>query len=428
MDFSYKPLWKLLIDKDMSKKDLIEKANISKSTLQKLKENGNVTTEVLRRICTVLKCDISDIIECLEGEEKILRVATVFSGIGAFEQALKRMGINHEILFACDNGERYLNMEKDEILSNYDSNKYSSMEEYIKKLYSNTGKENNVKKSYFANYDIKDNNWFEDIRFMDVSNFKNKIDIFVGGSPCQSFSTYGFRRGLEDTRGTLFYDYARIIKETIPKVFIFENVTGLLNHDNGKTWEIIKATFKELDYDIKMEILNAQDYNLPQLRRRVFVVGIHKKYKVKNFKFPEKQKLNKKSTMYLEKNVDKKYYLGEKGFKFVTNPLRNGRRARVNQDIIGCQTANQQFNWVGDFRVEKPKNEHLEDEKIYKGIYNDELSVVRKMTPKELLGLMGFDNFKIVVPDNVIWRQTGNSIAVDVLIALTSEIMKQVKL
>ena len=66
MDFSYKPLWKLLIDKDMSKKDLIEKANISKSTLQKLKENGNVTTEVLRRICTVLKCDI----ECLEGEEK----------------------------------------------------------------------------------------------------------------------------------------------------------------------------------------------------------------------------------------------------------------------------------------------------------------------------------------------------------------------
>lgn len=358
----------------------------------------------------------------------MLKVATVFSGIGAFEQALKRMGISHEILFACDNGERYLDLDKDEIISNFDASNFNNIEEYIKQLYDGTGKENNVKKSYFANYEITEEKWFEDIRFMEVQQYENDIDIFVGGSPCQSFSTYGFRRGLEDTRGTLFYDYARIIKQTNPKVFIFENVTGLLNHDNGKTWEVIKNTFQELDYDIKMQILNAKDYNLPQLRRRVFVVGIKKSFGIKNFKFPESIPLTKKSTMFLEKSVDNKYYLGEKGFKFVTDPSRNGRRARVNQDIIGCQTANQQFNWVGDFRVEKPLKRHLDDEKIYKGFYNGEISVARKMTPKELLRLMGFEDFKIVVPDKVIWRQTGNSIAVDVLMALIREILRQVEI
>lgn len=356
----------------------------------------------------------------------MLNIATVFSGIGAFEQALKRMNINHKIIFACDNGERYLNIEEDEIISNFDKKKYKTMQNYIKEIYNSTGKENNVKKSYFANYKITENQWYEDIRFLDGTKYSNKVDIFVGGSPCQSFSTYGLRKGLEDTRGTLFYDYARLIKETKPKVFIFENVTGLLNHDNGKTWEIIKDTFMELDYDIKMEILDAKDYNLPQLRKRVFVVGIKKSFNIKDFKFPKKLKLTKKSSMYLDKSVDNKYYLGEKGFKFVTDPSRNGRRARVNQDIIGCQTANQQFNWVGDFRVEKPKIRHIKDDKIYKGIYNDRLSVARKMTPNELLRLMGFEDFNIVVPDKVIWRQTGNSIAVDVLVELLKSIFNQV--
>lgn len=358
----------------------------------------------------------------------MLNVATVFSGIGAFEQALKRLNIEYNILFACDNGERYLDLDKDEIIENYNPQKYDKFEDYIKDLYDKTGKENNVKKSYFANYDITENDWFEDVRFMDVGQYKNKIDIFVGGSPCQSFSTYGYRRGLEDTRGTLFYDYARIIKDTCPKVFIFENVTGLLNHDNGKTWEVIKNTFLELDYDINMEILNARDYNLPQLRRRVFVVGIKKELGIKDFKFPTPVKLTRNSKMFLDEHVDNKYYLGEKGFKFVTDTSRNGRRARVNQDVIGCQTANQQFNWVGDFRVEKPTQSHLDDEKIYKGIYDGELAVARKMTPNELLRLMGFEEFNIVVPDKVIWRQTGNSIAVDVLMALVKEIIDQVHL
>lgn len=358
----------------------------------------------------------------------MVRLATVFSGIGAIEQALKQMGIEHEIVFACDNGERYLDVDVEDIKKEIKKAKGEEpAEKVVSRLYDETGKVNNVKKSYFANYKIDEDRWFEDIRFVDGKPFKGQVDLFVGGSPCQSFSTYGHRKGLEDTRGTLFYDYARLVKEIQPKAFIFENVTGLLNHDNGKTWDVISNTFKSLKYDIKMEILDAKDYNLPQLRKRVFVVGIRRDLKCPEFQFPPKVELTHKSTEYLDAEVDDKYYLGEKGFNFVTKVERSQRRARVNQDVIGCQTANQQFNWVGDFRVETPKPHHYDDPRIFIGQYEGKAAVARKMTPQELLRLMGFENFNVVVDDNTIWRQTGNSIAVPVLKAVTQSILDTLK-
>ena len=358
----------------------------------------------------------------------MVRLATVFSGIGAIEQALKQMGIEHEIVFACDNGERYLDVDVEDIKKEIKKAKGEEpAEKVVSRLYDETGKVNNVKKSYFANYKIDEDRWFEDIRFVDGKPFKGQVDLFVGGSPCQSFSTYGHRKGLEDTRGTLFYDYARLVKEIQPKAFIFENVTGLLNHDNGKTWDVISNTFKSLKYDIKMEILDAKDYNLPQLRKRVFVVGIRRDLKCPEFQFPPKVELTHKSTEYLDAEVDDKYYLGEKGFNFVTKVERSQRRARVNQDVIGCQTANQQFNWVGDFRVETPKPHHYDDPRIFIGQYEGKDAVARKMTPQELLRLMGFENFNVVVDDNTIWRQTGNSIAVPVLKAVTQSILDTLK-
>lgn len=355
----------------------------------------------------------------------MIRIATVFSGIGAAEQALQQMGIEHEIVFACDNGERYLQETAEEIEGQLKDVPHEDREIEIRRLYDATNKVNYVKESYFANYDIDESRWYEDIRFLDGRKYKSKVDLFVGGSPCQSFSTYGHKRGLEDTRGTLFYDYARLVQEIQPKAFIFENVTGLLTHDNGKTWKVIKETFDMLNYDIKMEVLNAQDYNLPQLRKRVFVVGINRSLHCDEYEFPKAVPLTHKSTDYLEKNIPNNYYLPEKGFNFVTKVERSQRRARVNQDIIGCQTANQQFNWVGDFRVEKPEQRHIDDPRIYIGEYNGELMVARKMIPRELLRLMGFsDDFKIVVNDNVMWRQTGNSIAVPVIKAVIENIIK----
>ena len=359
----------------------------------------------------------------------MINVATVFSGIGAAEQALKQMKVDHHIVFACDNGERYLKQTPEEISSILKNFAPEYREAALSLLYDSTGKPNNVKKSYFANYEIDEARWFEDVRFVDGTPYKGTVDLFIGGAPCQSFSTYGHKRGLEDTRGTLFYDYARLVKEIQPKAFIFENVTGLLTHDNGRTWQVIKETFDLLNYDIKFQVLDARDYNLPQLRKRVFVVGINRKLKCKEYEFPKPVPLTHKSTEYLEDNIPNEYYLPEKGFNFVTKVERSQRRARVNQDVIGCQTANQQFNWVGDFRVEKPQQRHIDDPRIFVGEYNGEPAVARKMIPRELLRLMGFaDDFKIVVEDNVIWRQTGNSIAVPVIKAVIEQLIKTLNL
>ena len=230
-----------------------------------------------------------------------IRLATVFSGIGAIEFALKRLNIKHEIVFACDNGER-------EVCYDYETefNKIRSLAsanqkcEYVEKLYAIlTRKTNFVQKSYLANYECPKNRYFQDIRLLDGTDFKGKVDLFVGGSPCQSFSSVGHQGGLEDARGTLFYEYARLIQEIQPKVFIYENVRNLYNHDEGKTWIIIKSIFDSLGYDIHFSVLNAADYGVPQNRRRVFVVGFKKKRK---FEMPPIVRLEFEMKDFLETN------------------------------------------------------------------------------------------------------------------------------
>ncbi len=128
--------------------------------------------------------------------------------------------------------------------------------------------------------------------------------------------------------------------------------------------------------------------------------------------------------------IDDIYYLGQKGFEWVTNPKKNLRRSRVNQDIIGCETANQQDNWIGDFRIERPKPHHYADDRIFVGKFdfNDgnglSDAVGRKMTPRECLNLMGFDDtFRIVVKDSIVYRHAGNSIVVPVLKALIKTLL-----
>lgn len=117
----------------------------------------------------------------------------------------------------------------------------------------------------------------EDIRNIDFSSYKNKVDVLSGGFPCQSFSYVGKRLGFADIRGTLFFEFARAIKETQPKIFIAENVKGLLNHDKGKTIEVIKNVISELGYVLlDMQILNAMFYRVPQKRERLFIIGIRK--------------------------------------------------------------------------------------------------------------------------------------------------------
>lgn len=365
----------------------------------------------------------------------MIKLATLFSGIGAIEQALRQLELEHEIKFACDNGERELDCSKEEIEFNIKNNKIENIKEYIDDLYKKTGKENLMEKSYKENYIINDDDFYQDVRFLDGKKYMNQVDLLVGGSPCQSFSVNGKRGGFEDTRGTLFYEYARIVKESQPKVFIFENVRGMLNHDKGKTWETIKNTFEQLNYKINIKtnekgeedpILNAVDYGIPQKRERLFIVGIRNDIDLKkDFEFPEKKELLTTTSDYFEKKIEPKYYLGQKGFEFVTT---HPSRARVGTSIMGCQKANQQFNWNGDFIFEEydaVKNNKEILKHAYVSTWNGKKGVIRKYTPRECLRLMGFaDDFKIVINDQNMYKQSGNSIVVNVLKEIVKEIIE----
>ena len=190
--------------------------------------------------------------------------------------------------------------------------------------------------------------------------------------------------------------------------------------------------WQSLGYHIEWSILNAKDYNHPQLRPRLFLIGFRWDIYNKPYKFPEKMPLTHVSTEYLEPApVDDIYYLGKKGFEWITDPKKNLRRSRVNQDIIGCETANQQDNWIGDFRVEHPQPRHYNNSRIYIGKFdfkdgNGPVDAVgRKMTPRECMNLMGFDEtFNIVVNDSIAYRHAGNSIVVPVLKALIQSLME----
>lgn len=357
----------------------------------------------------------------------MIKLATLFTGIGAIEEAFRKENIDTDIIFACDNGEREISFDVNSIKKDILNKNISQVNDLIANMYLTlSGRENKMEKQYLANFNVRKGNFYQDIRLLDATPYKKEhIDLLLGGSPCQSFSVIGKRGGFEDTRGTLFFEYARIVKECQPKVFIYENVLGILNHDHGKTWDTIQNVFNELGYHIKYNVMNAKDYGIPQDRKRIFVIGTKKE---NTFEKPKEIKLTKEIKDFLEDNVDAKYYLGQKGFEFVTNP-KYKNRAKVNGKVMMCQKANQQFNWNGDFVFEPLEN--VKDRKdvlarAYIGNFNGQIGVIRKLTPRECLRLMGFnDDYKIAVDDNMAYRQSGNAIVVNVLEEIIKELIKK---
>ena len=369
-------------------------------------------------------------------------------------------------------GMQYEKLKSFSILKDLESIKdYKEKKAYVDNLYKPYESQNKVKKSYMANYDVSEDNFHWNVSFLDGYQYTGKVDLFVGGSPCQSFSLVGKQRGLEDTRGTLFYEYARLIKEIQPKVFIYENVKAVLSNDEGRTWATMSSIFTSLDYEWAYQILNARDYGVPQNRERVFVVGVRKDLaNGRKYEFPKPIKLEKKMKDYLLDNVSARYYLPEKGIEFVTSQKNLDKRyTQIDGDVALCQKKNQQFNWHGDFVfVEETKDKeklNVELKKYYlsdkvkkyvlatgtKNFYSKpqiDLDIarpllttmhkmhragvdnyvtsfghLRKLTPRECLRLMGFcDSFKIVVSDTAAYQQAGNSIVVDVLMHVMENI------
>ena len=252
---------------------------------------------------------------------KEIKVGTVFSGIGSPEQALKRLNVPHKVMFACDNGERLITCDyKEELAKIKKLSSAKEKREYVDKLYAERTRQNNyVQQSYLANYPVEDDNFYQDVILLDGTDFENKVDLFVGGSPCQSFSIAGARGGFEDTRGTLFFEIVRIldgkIKEGHPVKFILlENVKQLVAHDNGKTYETIVSVLRDLGYIIPKDplIVSPVSLGIPQNRERVFIPGIYKDFTDKEFlefNIPKKQ-ITSIDTV-LDKDFDKKYKISE---------------------------------------------------------------------------------------------------------------------
>lgn len=303
----------------------------------------------------------------------MIKLGTVFSGIGAIEHAFDMLKIDHTIEFACDNGERKLKTNLEEMLSAVKGMDVIEKNEYVAALYEKECGVNHVEKTYRANFQIRDNAFYQDVRLLDGDLFKGAIDLFVGGSPCQSFSIAGKRKGLDEARGTLFYDYARLVDEIKPKVFIYENVMGMLNHDGGRTWSIISEIFEDLGYHWTYWVLNAKDYGIPQNRRRIFVVGFHHDFKDCFDKLkmptPTPTPLEEDMTAFLDNVIENKYYLPEKGFLRVVDPKHN-KHVALNGKVARCQFATQQYNWYGDMRFELEIPQRLlDDERVYKGYH-----------------------------------------------------------
>lgn len=364
----------------------------------------------------------------------MLKVATVFSGIGAIEFALKRLNIEHEIVFACDNGEREVEIDyvKEKTIIDQLASPIEK-KEYVEKLYaSKTKSKNYMQESYMANYDVNDDLFFQDVCLLDGRDFKNQVDLFVGGSPCQSFSSVGFEAGLSDTRGTLFYEFGRLVDEIQPKVFIYENVRNMLNHDKGNTWKVVKSVFDKLNYDIKFDVLNASDYGIPQTRRRLFVVGIRKdlkheelifppairelKYKAQDFLIEQCEESSFKSIdgdIVAEKvqgEIDPKYFLTPKLERYV---MCTGTKTFSTPVKIDLPIARTLLKTMGNRHRAGVDNYYTVDGKI------------RMLSEREALRLMGFtDDFKQVVSRAQMYKQAGNSIVVDVMMAVVKEIYK----
>lgn len=364
-----------------------------------------------------------------------VKLATAFSGIGAIEQAFIRLGINHNILFACDNGDIEIDIDTEKELNTIRAlSSPIEKRDYVNSLYSSKSiKKNFVKQSYLSNYEIEDDMFFNDVKLLDGTDFQDKIDLFVGGSPCQSFSVIGAKGGFNDTRGTLFYEYVRIVKETQPKVFIYENVYGLTRHDKGKTWAIMQQVFEELGYSFKFQVLDSRNYGIPQGRRRIFVVGFKNPESCEKFNFPNAQPLEYTMQDFLEENCaegslqsingklvkidDKKgqpeerYYLSEKLKAYCLSP---GTKNFMHADAkIDLPIARALLSTMGNSHRSSVNN------------YVTTNGRVRALTIREAHRLMGFpDSYKIVVSKAQAYKQAGNSIVVDVLMNIVKEIAK----
>jgi len=370
--------------------------------------------------------------------DNMITTGSDFSGVGAFDQALKKLGIDYQTIYACD------------------------WDKYARQTYI----ENYGEPSYFP----------KDVYEREIP--EESLDIYMTSPPCQAFSLAGKRKGEDDERGILFYNSHEFIQKNNPRYFIFENVRGLLSDANGVTFKVwldmlggksvngnpvLFPNENSTPYHIYWKVLNAKHYGVPQNRERVFIIGIRDDAD-NTFRFPKTQNLTKKLKDVLENNVDDKYFLSEKMVnrcttyewaKPFTDPdkkeIANCITASYSKQASDCEYINTNNKidtaqdkktflnddlWIADYRNDEglrirkdnispcmTARRHSETDISTMPALLGNKNYIRRLTPRECFRLMDFpEDFKWSVSDTQAYKQAGNSIVVNVLAEIINKL------
>ena len=277
-----------------------------------------------------------------------------------------------------------------------------------------------AQKTYEANFGEKPAGDITKIKAEDVPPH----DVLCAGFPCQAFSISGKQRGFQDTRGTLFFDIARIVELRKPPVLFLENVKNFARHDNGKTLQTVERVLDELGYDVYHKVLNASLYGVPQSRERIFIVGFNKDLNVKDFNFPKPTHEDVRlKDILLEDSQTKEQVIERDDIKLnnskaipFTNPFKPIRIGTINnggqgERIYSVEGHGITLSAYGGGAASKT-GAYLVNGKV------------RKLHPRECARLMGFtDSFKIPVSNGQAYKQFGNAVAVPIVKTVFEQIM-----
>ncbi len=240
-----------------------------------------------------------------------------------------------------------------------------------------------------------------------------KHDLLVGGFPCQAFSQAGLKKGFQDTRGTLFFDIARILKYHKPKAFLLENVKHLRGHDSGKTFNTIMTVLRELGYQtVEYKILNAKDFGVPQNRERIFIFGY---LDFIFFQFPDPLNIKTKLGEILDEKIPEKNTNSSRMWESAIRTKENNRKR-------GYGFGYSLFNKDSEYTSTISARYYKDGSEIW---IDDGKETPRMLTPNEARKLQGFpEGFKIPVSDMQAYKQFGNSVSVPVIRAIAKKIVE----
>lgn len=247
-------------------------------------------------------------------------------------------------------------------------------------------------------------------------------DILCAGFPCQAFSISGKQRGFEDSRGTLFFDVARIVKAKMPKVVFLENVKNFATHDNGRTLEVVKSTMEELGYTFYQRVLNAVDFGVPQKRERIYMVCFRNDLNADNFSYPKPFKLKRHVEDFLLKDEEMVKHL------YISRPdtyMKDVKDDTYSDKPIRLGTVNK--GGQGE-RIYSTKGIAITLSAYGGGVFAKTGGYLingktRRLHPRECARIMGYpDTYKICSNANQAYKQFGNSVVVDVLQLITEQI------